>query len=51
MICNEEENSFGHYDTTSSASSSDMESDVHIVNHSDTFSMNAINSLEDLVND
>ena len=52
MICQEEDR-YGdrdaHYETMSSASSSDMESDVHVVNHSDTFSMNSVNSIEDLV--
>ena len=54
MICQEEDR-YGdrdaHYETMSSASSSDMESDVHVVNHSDTFSMNSVNSIEDLVID
>ncbi len=52
MICQEEDH-YGdrdvHYETMSSASSSDMESDVQVVNHTDTFSMNSVNSIEDLV--
>ena len=52
MICQEED----RYDdgevgieTMSTASSSDMEADVQIVNHSDTFSISVANSIEDLV--
>ena len=52
MICKEDdryEDAEVGFETMSSASSSDMEADVQIVNLSDTFSMNSVNSIEDLV--
>ena len=52
MICKEDdryEDTEVGFETMSSASSSDMEADVQIINLSDTFSMNSVNSIEDLV--